>query len=345
MKTYNVLNHYNKFSLAYVWHNRHEPIKYKFINESLFNRYKALKEKTKHNKLQEGSTVWFSYFSEFPLYKFKDYIETNKLNINRSSRYNNTVDTIILNDAIINKYYNPNQTYSQNRGLFYLIDKQFYAKNIQNKVDPPYNVKDYKAELNQDYVIINETFVNNITSKIKLDIEKLPTIEGHVVGDEWGKVKAFDHAEIFEKIIEEYEQGNINIIFDDQINADAGNGMEFDVDLFTTLLDMVASNDEGNVNIAREIIAGMDLEQATPYVLFLFQLYPGLSRQNNTKTWKYVTDYYKTHKNHLQSDYLQLFLHNLGTTYPEYVPIVFECMARYFNKSWKNEIIKEIKIN
>lgn len=345
MKTYNVLTYYNRFSLAYVWHNRHEPIKYKFINESLFNRYKALKEKTKHNKLQEGSTVWFSYFSEFPLYKFKDYIETNKLNINRSSRYNNTVDTIILNDAIINKYYNPNQTYSHNRGLFYLIDKQFYAKNIQNKVDPPYNVKDYKGELNQDYVVINEEYVIKITSKIKLDIEKLPTIEGHVVGDEWGKVKAYEHAEMFEKIIEEYEQGNINIIFDDQINADAGNGMQFDVDLFTTLLDMVASNDEGNVNIAREIIAGMDLEQATPYVLFLFQLYPGLSRQNNTKTWKYVTDYYKTHKNHLQSDYLQLFLHNLGTTYPEYVPVVFECMARYFNKSWKNEVIKEIKIN
>ena len=346
MKIYNRLRHYSTdFSLDNRWTKNGDVNQYKFCSNSLLNRYKTLREKTKNNKLQDNSTVYFSPFTEFPLYKFKNYIEESKLNITRSSRYNNSVNTIVLNDNIIEKYFGKGNVYSWNTGKFYVIDKKFYNSKIKSLVPTKMYGNVHNTELDQDYVLILDEELAKVKNKtVKSDIETCPSIEGKLFGNEWGNAKAFQHYELFEKIIEEYEQGNINIVFDNQINNDANNGLEFDEDLFSTLLDMVASTDEGNINIAREIIASTNLDQARPYVLFLFQLYPHLSKQNNTRSWKYVVDQFKEDKNKLCYDHLQSFIFALGAKYPEYIPITFKLMARYFNKQWKNEVIKEINI-
>jgi hypothetical protein len=344
MQVYNILRYYNSFSLDNSWNGKNDVNQYKLCLFSLNNRYNALREKTKNNKLQDNSTVYFSPFTEFPLYKFKNYIDESKLNITRSSRYNNTINTVILNDNIIKKYFNINNSPNYNSGKFYIIDKKFYTNKIKPLILSAKYSRDDNTETNQDYLLFSDNHLSNIKNNIKSDIEKFPTIEGYAIGGIWGSNKAFQYCELFEKIIEEYEQGNINIVFDDQINNEANSGLEFDEDLFSTLLDMVANNDEGNINIAREIIASTNLEQAKPYVLYLFHLYPQLFKQNNTKSWKYVVDQFKDDKNRLCYNHLQMFLNILGTKYPEYIPLIFKLMAIYFNKQWKNEIIKEITI-
>jgi hypothetical protein len=348
MQIYNLLTYYNQFSLQTNWSGEREPINYKLISGLLAKRYADLVLKTKNNKLQSGSTVWFSPFTEFPLYKFKDYVKSNDTKITRSKKLNNTVDTVILNSTIINKYYMTDQMYNRN-GTFYVLDKQFFNDHIQQRIhhNPNYNQKvtnTYKT-LNQDYVLINQQQLTNIAAVVKSMIETYPVVEGLLVGEEWGSNKAFQHAELFEQIINEYEQGNINIVFDDQINNDVNGGLEFDNDLFSTMLDMIGGNDEGNINIARELIANTNLELSRPYILFLFQLYPGLSKQNNTRSWKYVTDQFKEDKNRLCYDHLQLFISAFGSKYPEHIPTIFQLMAIYFNKQWKNEVIKEIKVS
>jgi hypothetical protein len=344
MQIYNLLTHHGSFALDNGYNTTHfTPVEYKLCLSSLDNRYKALREKTKSNKLQDNSIVYFSPFTEFPLYKFKNYIEESKLNITRSTKYNN-INTVILNDNIIKKLFNVDNTTSYNFGKYYIIDKNFYNNNIKSLISVKQYGRDVNVEINQDYVLFADRHLSNIKSNIKLDIEKLPVIEGRTIGTNWGSNKAFQYYELFEKIIEEYEQGNINIVFDDQINNEANSGLEFDEDLFSTLLDMVANNDEGNINIARELIASTNLEQAKPYVLYLFHLYPQLSRQNNTRSWKYVVDQFKEDKNRICYDHLQLFINAFGLKYPEYIPTIFKLMAVYFNKQWKNEIIKEITI-
>jgi hypothetical protein len=341
MKTYNLLTHYSSFNLDTNWSGERSAIQYKLSSFSLINRYKVLKEKTKNNKLQDNSIIWFSPFTEFPLYKFKNYIDDSKLNITRSKKYNSTVDTVIINDKIIDKYFSINSLNPYRKGNFYIIDKKYYNDKIKSLTRSNNNSP---KETNQDSLLFACKEIDNITSKIKLDIEKFSTVDGFIIGDAWGTAKAFQSIESFERIIEEYEQGNINIIFDEQINNDANGGLEFDLDLFSSILDMIGNNDEGNINIAREIIANTNLEQSKPYILFLFQLYPYLSKQNNTKSWKYVTDQFKEDKNKMCYDHLQLFISTFGSQYPEYIPTIFRCMAIYFNKQWKNEVIKEITI-
>jgi hypothetical protein len=338
MQQYNLLTYYSNLGLSKHYNREQNAILYKIVTKSLGEKYNSLREKTKHNKLQKNSTVWFSPFTEFPLYKFNDYISNNDANITRSKKLNNTVDTVILNSTMITKYYFPE--YFGRSGVFHVIDKKTYNDKLKQSVK---TIKD--NNLNQDYVVISKPQVDNIHNSNKQTIEETPTVEGYLIGDEWGFAKAYQNIEIFEKIINDYEQGKINIVFDDQINNDVNGGLEFDLDLFSTLVDMIGSNDEGNINIAREIIANTNLELAKPYVLFLFQLYPFLSRQNNTRSWKYVVDQFKADKSKLCYDHLQMFLGQLGKLYPEYVPIVFKCMGIYFNKQWKNEVIKEIEVS
>lgn len=340
MQQYNLLHYYSQFNLQTNWSGSNDAINYKIILSSLSDRYKALREKTKNNRLQNNSTIWFSPFTEFPLYKFKDYVDNNNANITRSKKLNNTVDTVILNDSIINKYfYIDAENYRS--GLFHVVDKKYYDNNIKSRTNAS---RRQSNDATQDYLIINNNHITNIIPGIKSYIESCVTIKGYAVGNEWGSAKAFQYAELFEQIINEYEQGNINIVFDTQINNDVNGGLEFDEDLFSTLLDMIGNNDEGNVNIAREIIANTNLNESRPYVLFLFQLYPHLSKQNNTKSWKYVVDQFKEDKNKLCYDHLQLFISTFGSKYPEHIPTIFKLMAIYFNKQWKNEVIKEITI-
>ena len=341
MQQYNLLTYYSQFNFQTHWNGDSLAIDYKVIQSSLGDRYKALREKTKNNRLQNDSTIWFSPFTEFPLYKFKDYVDNNNVNITRSKKLNNTVDTVILNDSIIQKYFNIDTTHHR-KDLFYIIDKKFYDERIKSSVSV--GNRRYTNNTTQDYVLLSGVQTSNIKTKIKSDIESFSSIEGYIVGNEWGSAKAFQYTELFEQIINEYEQGNINIVFDTQINNDVNGGLEFDEDLFSTLLDMIGNNDEGNINIAREIIASTNLNESRPYVLYLFHLYPGLVRQNNTKSWKYVVDQFKDDKNRLCYDHLQMFLNVLGTKYPEYIPIIFKLMVIYFNKQWKNEVIKEITI-
>lgn len=340
MQQYNLIRYYNNFNLNADYSGERKAISYKVIPNSLIKRGIDLITNIKNNKLQSNSTVWFSPFTEFPLYKFNDYVETSKSTITRSKKLTNTVDTIILNDAILDKYYISKQVY-RNSGVFYVLDKQFFTNHIQQRISTSNR---NTRTLTEDYILIGEDQITNIPSALKAMIKTYPTVEGIIIGNEWGHAKAFQYAESFEQIINEHESNNINIVLDTQINSDTNSGLEFDKDLFSTLLDMISNNDEGNVNIAREIIANTDLNKSRPYILFLFQLYPGLARQNNTRSWKYVVDQFKDDKNRVCYDHLQLFISTFGSKYPEHIPTIFELMAVYFNKTWKKEIIKGITV-
>ena len=66
--------------------------------------YLDLYERFKDNKLTDNTTVYLTPLSSVPGYKFKNFIEENKLNIS-TARKLDKLDTLIISDELIKEYY------------------------------------------------------------------------------------------------------------------------------------------------------------------------------------------------------------------------------------------------
>ena len=341
MKKYNILQHYSNFQPSYDYTSKN-PVEAYLLPISLIKRYQALKEKFKNNKLKDNSVVYFSPFTDYPLFKFKDYVYETKLNIKRLAKFKDEVTTVVINDVILNKFESLNTSWKD--GLYYFIDKKFYDSKIKPLIKFQHYENHKSAELTTDNIIIHESHVNKITNKVKLDIAKLPTLTGKLVEDTWGDKKYFNVVPLLEEIIDKAEQGDIDLVFDTQINSAINEGMEMDEDMFSTIYDMIISNDGCNIKIAQELISNLSPNTLKPYLLYLCHNFPVLARYGESKTWKYTLDQIKQDKDLYKTDYLQHFLHVITKTYPDYLPIIFKCIGYNLNKNAKKEVIKEISI-
>lgn len=345
MQKYNILEYYSNLKLHYDYHYDDNSIctETYLISTSLLDKYKALKNKFKNNKLKDNSTVYFSPFTDYPLYKFKEYVNENKLNINRISKLKNEVNAVVINDIILERF--EQQDYYNNYGLYYIIDKKYYDKNLKKLITfSSYDINRFKnlnTELTTDYVIMHEDHVNKFNNK---EILNFPSIKGKKIANWWGDKKYFNVIPLLEQIIEGAERGDFELIFDSQINSDANQGLEINEDVFNTIYDMVASLDGGNIKIAQELIANLSPDTLKPYLLYLCHNFPILARNGESKNWKYTLDQIKHDKDIYKTEFLQYFLHKISIKYPEYLPIVFKCIGYNLNKWVKKEIIKEITV-
>ena len=57
-----------------------------FLTEEIILKYKELCEKSKNNKLTDNSVIYQSPISNYPVYKLKNYIQENKLNIKKARK-------------------------------------------------------------------------------------------------------------------------------------------------------------------------------------------------------------------------------------------------------------------
>ena len=80
------------------------------VPESYKQRYLALCEKSKDNKIENKTTVYSTPLSELPPYKLKNYIEENKLNIKTARKFDK-LDAVIINDNFIRDNYLDLKTY------------------------------------------------------------------------------------------------------------------------------------------------------------------------------------------------------------------------------------------
>ena len=74
------------------------------VPESYKQRYLALYEKSKDNKIENKTTVYSTPLSELPSYKLKNYIDENKLNIKTARKFDK-LDAVIISDIFIRDNY------------------------------------------------------------------------------------------------------------------------------------------------------------------------------------------------------------------------------------------------
>ena len=96
-----------KYRRAYIYHLDKVSLDYSnasgFITLDLLAKYHNIKQKAKDNKIKDNSTIYQTPLSNYPVYKLKNYITENKLNIKKVRSFDKT-DTVIISEYLLNDY-------------------------------------------------------------------------------------------------------------------------------------------------------------------------------------------------------------------------------------------------
>jgi hypothetical protein len=337
-------NSLNKFTSGY------SSIK-GYISKTNLDKYKILYENNKDNKLEPNTKVYLSPLAEFPSYKLKNYIEENQLNV-KTIRKINELDYIIINHEFIYSSYVNKET-----NQFYIIPiEQLDNPDFVSYFDTGHTWNDARRWTNyndQEPVKVTHFYLEkeDYLKMVKYDsrfsfIEELPLIEGNIIYDEWGKKKILNNLSYFNNLFDLLEQHNIRVIFDCNINNEANKDLSIDDDIFENIINMISSDDDDNLKIAKEILANMDFDSSKPYLIYLFNYFYQLKTSNNNKNYQYLKNQLKPHS-HMQPSknypaVFDSFLPLMISKYPGYSKEFMNCFKIHMNVLCKKEIIKEI---
>jgi len=264
--------------------------------------------------------------SNVPRHKLKEYFETT--NGKKTSRVEQC-DNIIVNKSYITELYKHIKNLSlesyfkieqtpENYQLLKAItpdsDKTGY-NNSKDSLLP----KDRMKFTNEDHLFIHNDFYNQnpISHELKEFIFKQTSLELYRCKEIWGG-SLIDTYSLLEYI---FKNPNIKITFDDDIleilNSD---GIELDKDYLTTLDSMFDSKDQGNIDMALEMLSNVNIEKDSLKIALLlnkhidkFNWGSGKSI-NNHRSFKSIIKYYNTKNINFRDDWVKFSL-NLYKTH------------------------------
>jgi hypothetical protein len=333
------LGYQNKLNAGYEYITGYVP-------EDTINKYKELYELSKDNKLENNTTVYLTPLSEFPSYKLKNYLEENKLNI-AVARKLDKLDALIINhESITSSYLNKLTNYYIIPSEIILKDS-YYQKYIRN--ESYYQIHEVNKKTVTHYFVSEEEYDQLITVDSKFSvISKYPLVECFPVKNGWGNKKAADNVDFFLDVFNKIEKYNLKVIFDHNISDVINEGLTIDEDVFENILNMINSQDESNISLAKEIIANMEFESSKSYLIYLFNYFYKLNQNNsNNKNYNYLKKqmkkYVHIHSTLNNPSTFNQVLPVLIKKYPEYSQEFMNCFRIHMNTIFRKNVIKEIQ--
>lgn len=348
MKKYILLKYHGSFYLN-NW-KKNECLMH-LLDPSILTKYKSMYESNKDNVLTPNSIIHFSKLTKLPQYKLKEYIWNNNLNIKKSRNIKDS-NTVVLSNELINDCFNEN-TYRTIKE-YYKIPKDFYEKNIKHLLgtyrdNSLSNLIDNSDDISC-FLVDKQSLSSYTASKLEINklipqIKQFNTIKGMEVLNEWGCQKSFENYNLFVDIVSNYEKYNFNIVFDEKLNQIISEDMTMDIDVFTNIMDMLISDDESNLKLAKEVVSNMDPISSKPYVLLLLHLFPSFRKIDMNTNFRYLLQSVSKEKTSYTYDDTPNFLAKTLVKYPEYKQQMFEGLGKFINKKIKKDIITEIKVS
>jgi hypothetical protein len=332
----------NKFSKSY-----HEPY---IIPEWAKITYKEIYEANKDNVLQKDSTINLSSLSTLPSYKLKNYIEENNLNIQTARKYDK-VDTIILDNDLIREGY-----INEKNENIYFIPKEFIFEHFDKYIDHEkvgtggWNDFTYLGGCPIDAYVIGEKELNEYLltfPHLILIKDKIEPIYGHVLYKVHGNKKIIDNIELFKQLGDIVYGNDLRVVFDSNISNEINKDMSFDIDMFENMFNMLNSNDEGNWQIAKEVLANCDYESSEPYLIYLFNFFYELRRTSSNKNYSYLRSKLKPfrvgHFGKQDEHIFNYIIPKLMENHPHYAQEFMDCFRIHMNSLCKKNVILDIK--
>lgn len=320
------------------------------VPKSYKQTYLEFYEIWKDNKLKDNSIINISLISELPPYKLKNYIEENNFNI-QTARKLDKVDTLLINHEFITKSYYSNKV----DALWYLIPKEFIFKNFKQYMDPKMSIENHNhigysdnIEITQ-YLISNSNLNELIIHDFSFNIirENFQPILGHILHKFHGNAKASNLYDTFINLVNIVETHNLNVVFDSIINTELNQDLIMDLDIFENVFNMLLSTDEGNWELAKEILANCEVETAKPYIIYLYNCFYELRRTTQNPNYKFLQNTLKSFKvgygGKNDTPSINELIPKLINTHPMWTQNYMDCLKVHLNILITRNTIAEIK--
>ena len=318
------------------------------LPETSMKEYLDLYERFKDNKLTDNTTVYLTPLSSVPGYKFKNFIEENKLNIS-TARKLDKLDTLIISDELIKEYYIKKE---KDIDKYYIIPYDTIVNEFSKYVskdsrwsdiryDNTYRNEKVKVD---GYIMSEEQITGSIIFDPKFkSLLNYPSVTGYLITHSHGNKKAVDNYEFFMNLTNIVNKHKLDIVFDTHINNEANKDTIIDLDTFKTLFNMLSSEDKDNWSIAREIIANSNFEESKPYILFLFNRFALLRNKSDNKNYRLVHQLIVSDYKFSTTYEYDKFITDITTKYPQYKQIICNCLTVQLNSLFRTDLIKEIQ--
>jgi hypothetical protein len=326
------------------------------IPPECIDQYHILHDKFKDTQLKNNTSVYITPLSIYPAFKLKNHSEVNKLGITITRKIKE-IDALILDHELITQYYLNTEIKE-----YLVIPHSFLVANFSEYILDDVQETHYYSiadpSYTNEYYILEKNKVKEFTAKdYKFNaLLQLPTIKGAAIDSSRGNKKANESVPLFCSLTNLVDQYDLEIIFDSTINKETNKDLVIDLDTFKTIFNMLASEDESNYPIAKELISNCDFEVSKPYILFLATLFSSLrNKSSNSKNWvtcftqiykyrEYINKYFSS-RNNLEPTDVDHFVKSFIQDYPQYKQMISDCLTVYLNFRFKTDLIKEIVIN
>lgn len=308
-----------------------------FLTKEFIKEYKQLCENSKNNKIKNNSVIYQTPISNYPVYKLKNYIQENKLDIKKARKWSK-IDTIIIDKDILNDF-----EVAENKKFTIIPSKEILSnKKLVN--DDDYNYKRSDGFKNVKFFYIGELVSKKDEFKQYSNYEK---IEGIEVRRYHGSKKICDNIDFILELFENIKKYNINVVLDSSIDKEINKDTVIDIDIYENLYNMLNSTDKDNWKLAREIVANCEYNKSRPYILFLASVFNTLLNKSDNK------NYHTVHKRlNSEKKYFNIWDYKVNEHYhvitnillkcPEYKSVFSQCLKIHLNNLYKTELVKEI---
>ena len=137
---------------------------------------------------------------------------------------------------------------------------------------------------------------------------------------------------------------DIEVVYDDLLGNEVNKGMTLDIDIFSSMLNMIDSNDIENMNMVKEIMANSEYEASEPYLSYIFNVHPKLRIINGNNNYKFLIKKLNKFKVYTRYDRCTIdeILIGLNKVAPQYSETYAQCLKVHLNHMMGKEVIKEI---
>ena len=236
--------------------------------------------KHKDNVITDKDRVYFTKTSTIPRYKIKEYLDVNKINLNKTNR-------IAYGDTHVIGFNAMKDILFSNKKIYYSSKYKIPIEALL-KFDLDQDVKEFiKLYPTVEYALLQEPYhYSSLTHPF--DLSQFESYEYSLIGPSHGDSKVIDNIELFNYYVN-IGLDNIKLVFDETLLEACNKGTIIDKDVYENIKAMLNSNDRSNHELAIEIISNSDYIESKFYILFLLCSYWKYPLAGVTKTTNFIS--------------------------------------------------------
>jgi hypothetical protein len=288
------------------------------------------------NKISSSDIVYFTAASKLPRFKYKEYIETNKINPKKTNRID-YANTFILS---INEL----KTLAQKFDEYCVIPVNEILNHSNN------DLKKYVYDNNLHEVFIKKEYLidyaeknpNNKFPFSKTKINSFRVEELNKIYSGWGSASVESYIDLFNYLVPKLDK--IKIILDESFSEIMNAGLIIDEEIYNNIAGMLSTKD--NISMGMEIISNCDFKNSQMYILILLnEFYKKFDSKNKTSNFKNCLNYFKEYPISLNWEHFVKYLVKENKDEQEQ-KIINEYIKRQINTKYKNccFIVNDIKV-